>query len=546
MASYGAPPSRALLQSSSKSMMGGGNNSNATSSAGTSSTHAQTPAVPQTFIGEPAAEEPSWSTSSTCVEPDHRELIRSVGTILHRRVRDNESVEPKITLPLFMEDTHTEPEPPEVFDVAMPMLHLQTLSFPTLFTVTKLPPPPPPPRVYPVPSAHEIATFLENIRQKAHLTPQALVITLIYVDRLEARSEGVLLHARSWRPIVFASILLASKVWHDISYWNSDFCSICPMFHTRNINQMEVTYLQLLKYNVLVSASQYASYYFSLRHAVRAPAVGAPSASTAGDAGGAEPKATAVEGAVCAGPAATYSSTSQSLHAGAAYTGSSTHAPSAGTASPIAAPAPTETAAIPAPSAAASFGDSPGAAQAATSADNFRSKYLMALQLPAPHWQVGDEGGADAPARSRHNSFSRLRSTSDDSPSCAGGRRAHSGADSVFANMFEGVSSPNSFGRASRGSRGSRGSCGDTSAPSASILALAHLTEEPEVYRLTEEEETDASENSSLVAPPSDAQGGEGATTRSSRPARDRAERMDLRARKELATQAAWELSRSL
>jgi len=47
----------------------------------------------------------------------------------------------------------------------------------------------------------------------------------------------VLLHARSWRPIVFASLLLASKVWHDVSYWNSDFSSICPMFNLRNINR---------------------------------------------------------------------------------------------------------------------------------------------------------------------------------------------------------------------------------------------------------------------------------------------------------------------
>ena len=72
-----------------------------------------------------------------------------------------------------------------------------------------------PPQKYTVPDARTIATFLENIRQKARLTPQALVITLIYIDRLEARSEGVLLHARSWRPVVFASLLLASKVWHD-------------------------------------------------------------------------------------------------------------------------------------------------------------------------------------------------------------------------------------------------------------------------------------------------------------------------------------------
>ena len=208
---------------------------------------------------------------STCVEPDHRELILSVGTVLHRRVRDNETCETKLMLPLFCEDTHTEPEPEDQFQVSLPLLHLQTVSFPSLYTLSKLPPPKAPPPAYKVPDARTVATFIENIRQQARLTPQALVITLVYVDRLEARSEGVLLHARSWRPIVFASLLLASKVWHDISYWNSDFSSICPMFTVRNINRMERSYLQLLQYNTIVSASQYAQYYFSLRHTVRVP-----------------------------------------------------------------------------------------------------------------------------------------------------------------------------------------------------------------------------------------------------------------------------------
>jgi len=89
---------------------------------------------------------------------------------------------------------------------------MQLFSCPTLYTLRQLPPPKEEPKAYPVPDARTIATFIENIRQRARLTPQSLVITLIYVDRLEARSEGVLLHARSWRPIVFASLLLASKV----------------------------------------------------------------------------------------------------------------------------------------------------------------------------------------------------------------------------------------------------------------------------------------------------------------------------------------------
>ena len=256
-------------------------------------------AVPPIYSG--AAEESArLSAASTCVEPDHRELIRSVAQVLHRRVRDNETAEAKVVMPLFCEDTHTEPEPEEQYEVCLPLYHQKMLSFPTLYTLRKLPPPKVPPPNYPIPSAHTVGTFIENIRHKARLTPQSLVITLIYVDRLEARSEGVLLHARSWRPVVFASLLLASKVWHDISYWNSDFSSICPMFTVRNINRMERAYLTLLQYNTIISASQYAQYYFSLRHTVRMPSRPAESATIAEEAdshaGGDEPPGDAPPG----------------------------------------------------------------------------------------------------------------------------------------------------------------------------------------------------------------------------------------------------------
>ncbi len=73
-------------------------------------------------------------STSTCVEPDHEELIRSVSSVLQHRVRDNEQalappatrgpacpprpprvsrcqVGAKAVLPLFCEDTHTDEQP---------------------------------------------------------------------------------------------------------------------------------------------------------------------------------------------------------------------------------------------------------------------------------------------------------------------------------------------------------------------------------------------------------------------------------------------------
>ena len=66
---------------------------------------------------------------STCVEPDHRDLIRSVSVVLYRRILDNEDAESKLLLPLFCEDTHTDPPPEPEYEVSMPTLPTQALGF---------------------------------------------------------------------------------------------------------------------------------------------------------------------------------------------------------------------------------------------------------------------------------------------------------------------------------------------------------------------------------------------------------------------------------
>jgi hypothetical protein len=40
-----------------------------------------------------------------------------------------------------------------------------------------------------------------------------------------------------------------SQVWDDMSMINVDFSVVCPMFHVREINKMELKYLTYLDYN---------------------------------------------------------------------------------------------------------------------------------------------------------------------------------------------------------------------------------------------------------------------------------------------------------
>jgi hypothetical protein len=63
-------------------------------------------------------------------------------------------------------------------------------------------------------------------------------------------------------------MVLASKVWDDLSMWNCDFSKIGPSgmaFTLQRTNELEVALLSALEYRVKVGASEYAKYYFLLR-----------------------------------------------------------------------------------------------------------------------------------------------------------------------------------------------------------------------------------------------------------------------------------------
>ena len=120
-----------------------------------------------------------------------------------------------------------------------------------------------------VPSLDQITTFYRDVFQRAQMEYDCIIISLIYVERLIKTTKGVLRpNAMNWRSILFSSMVLASKVWDDLSMWNADFSQTCPngvRFSLKRINELEVAVLSALSYKVKVPASEYAKYYFLLR-----------------------------------------------------------------------------------------------------------------------------------------------------------------------------------------------------------------------------------------------------------------------------------------
>ena len=115
------------------------------------------------------------------------------------------------------------------------------------------------------PTLTEMVAFFDLIYSTAQCSEECAIVSLAYVERVIA--NGVKLSHVNWRPLIMTGVLVASKVWDDLSMVNEDFSIFSP-FSLRNINKWEAIFLSALNYNVQVSASQYAKYYFELRESV--------------------------------------------------------------------------------------------------------------------------------------------------------------------------------------------------------------------------------------------------------------------------------------
>ena len=114
-----------------------------------------------------------------------------------------------------------------------------------------------------LPTVSQVATYLYNIFSTAQCSVDCTIVCLIYLERF-TKNSNLTLTAKNWRSLTATSMLLASKVWDDLSMVNADFALFLG-YTLEQINSWEKSFLAAMKYDVRVSASQYAKYYFDLR-----------------------------------------------------------------------------------------------------------------------------------------------------------------------------------------------------------------------------------------------------------------------------------------
>jgi len=115
-----------------------------------------------------------------------------------------------------------------------------------------------------MPDVDTIYKFLNMIFKAERLDSECAIMCLAYIERIIALT-GLTMDPTNWRRIVLSALILASKVWEDQSVWNVDFLPVFDNLTAQDLNKLERQFLALLQYNVSLTASLYAKYYFELR-----------------------------------------------------------------------------------------------------------------------------------------------------------------------------------------------------------------------------------------------------------------------------------------
>jgi hypothetical protein len=102
----------------------------------------------------------------------------------------------------------------------------------------------------------DLILFMRKIFDKMQLATECIIVTLIYLEKVMING-GIEMRYCNWKPLLFTAILLASKFWEDINFWNVDYVDALRIYNLKSINRMESEFVSLCEYNLFVSADLY-------------------------------------------------------------------------------------------------------------------------------------------------------------------------------------------------------------------------------------------------------------------------------------------------
>ncbi|XP_032610130.2 putative cyclin-Y-like protein 3 [Hylobates moloch] len=116
----------------------------------------------------------------------------------------------------------------------------------------------------PDPKRNCVFRYFCTLSQIIKLTAPCAIVALVYIERL-LTSANIDLCPTNWKKIVLGAVLLASKVRRNHGLWSVGDSQKPKDTAVENMSKMEKCFLELLEFNIHVSASVYAKYYLDLR-----------------------------------------------------------------------------------------------------------------------------------------------------------------------------------------------------------------------------------------------------------------------------------------
>lgn len=117
-----------------------------------------------------------------------------------------------------------------------------------------------------LPKFNEIYSFIYRLFRKAQVEPECLVASVVYLDMfLGLNPCRVTISSETWERLVFTCIMIASKVWDDISCSSRSFALCASDFSLRDLNLMERLISRDLNYAYFLTADDYKEYYYQLK-----------------------------------------------------------------------------------------------------------------------------------------------------------------------------------------------------------------------------------------------------------------------------------------
>ena len=111
-----------------------------------------------------------------------------------------------------------------------------------------------------------VRNWISHFHKHAQLEDDVLLITVIYFERLVS-TRAIALTGKTFRAVILTSLLIASKIWDDVSMENGDFAAIAD-WPLHKVNELEVLALEALDWRCTVTAGEYTTYFFKLRSVI--------------------------------------------------------------------------------------------------------------------------------------------------------------------------------------------------------------------------------------------------------------------------------------